>query len=566
MLKPTPTLDYSDSLPSELLCEIFLSVLALNKSFSVANIAELECFRQVSKKWERTVVSHPELWTSIQLDCTIDGGSVATSSKQLLSHHSTGKIKHIKEMARRLKRRCFPNDDQRLEAELVHKAIMDITHYARLSNSSPLSLSLKLPCREEAIDLDFLKLGRPVVDRVRRLELTLSTTAAFWFSHGNTNETTSNEPTDSLSGMESEGWPQLEDLRLVIPYDGDQLLTPGDYPRRTLPNPKLVGKRRPLMPRLTSLTLQMYALNEDIIDYIRSLSQQFPITQLTHLEIDRISDWHGHWFSESLAIAAECRAHLEDLRLGFSRQHRSELVYYRPLLVDGTITFPRLKVLHLRVYHTSPDAARDGYGDGLDQDLSRALTLPSLQELSIAYRPSTGSLYGYDPRIREAGMEVPTLTSLLSHCEHGLRKLCLTNICFDEAGIDIYSHILSHGVFRNLETLHLVDDFLPFYSFMTDKIDDCTFLPRLRHVELCSGSQLSDNTGNLKEGTLRAYMFYKSRPMGKVMIPAERLPVVRHGLDCKTCTACRCVGLPCEPRIVTDDSTYAPIKDFDDRI
>ncbi|KAF6756444.1 hypothetical protein DFP72DRAFT_1044996 [Ephemerocybe angulata] len=570
MLKPTPTLDYSDSLPSELLCEIFLSVLALNKSSSVANIAELEGFRQVCKKWERTIVSTPELWASIHLDCTIDEGSVATSSKQLLPHHRTSKVKHIKTMARRLKRRYFPADDERVEAELVHKAIMDISHYASLSGSLPLSLSLKLPCRNEEVNLNFLNLERPIIERVRRLELTLSETAAYCFAYWpveRTEAVTPHEPNEGLSGLEGTGWPQLEDLRLVIPYSEDSNWSP---PRRSLPIPTGKDGCTP-MPRLTSLAIQMYGLDNPFYGDNRRLSRVYPTSHLTHLELDRLSMWDSHQpqFAYGLAVAAERRAHLEDLRLGFSRQlqpayRESEVL--SSALVDGTITFPKLKVLRLRVYHSS---SCDSIWPGLDEDLSCALTLPSLEELSIAFCPDM-PLSSCSPRNKDPRMKVSTLMSLLSHCGEKLRRLFLANIRFKSTPkprIDMYSHILSHRVFRNLETLHLADDFLPFYTFMTDGIDDCTFLPCLRHVELRFGSRLPNKMGNLKEQFSRAAMFLESRNKGEMMDWPESLrppAVVKHGLDCKTGTACGCLE---HPRIFVGHSNYTyPIENLADRI
>ncbi|KAF5336525.1 hypothetical protein D9611_006708 [Ephemerocybe angulata] len=439
-----------DSLPLEVLCQIFRSVVALN-DFHVDKMGGLEVLQQVSTELAQAAISEPELWRWIYRDCTEPKPPVLSSNSAVALQE---------------------------EASLNRKAAMDITHYTKLSGRLPLDLSLKLPSRSHYTELDILDLERSIVDRVWHLELPLSQSAALSLTSKEIRDPC-NSDSDYLRGGSSDadvyGWPQLQELRLFFfPEDINFWVWRRRFGRHVGEG---VRSSLRLMPRLTSLWLSMPKFPIGVNGSNMIMAAGFPLSQLTRL---KLITTEPQQFSASLIMANACRANLEELWLRFNRPISSEIDAHQ-----DPITFPNLKMLELFVCHEETFIASDDEG-GLDLDLPRAFKLPSLEDLTIFF----GASYEYSKerlKHQQGGMKVSTLLSLVPG--NKLRTLYLSNISFEGDNEDLgddpddpYTHILSHSAFKNLETLALTDDFLPSFSFLRDKVDDCSFLPHLRDL------------------------------------------------------------------------------------
>ncbi|KAF6745715.1 hypothetical protein DFP72DRAFT_1090808 [Ephemerocybe angulata] len=486
---PTEVTVGLNSLPDEVLCEILHQVLAINES-NRDNVTELQGLRQVSKKWDRTIMLNPRLWASIRRDYT------ASSSKA--------------------------------EEFLNYKATMDLTHYAKLSGALPLDLWLKLPQCMDRLDLE-----RSIVNRARYLKLDLSVSAACNLSIPASTSNLRGGPSDT----ENMGWPLLENLDLVIRAHPER----GPIFEILYEGPGMVAGRS-LMPRLTELSIDTPTFPRDL-NGTNIFAAGFPLSQLTCLNLAAFSDQD---FSASIVMANACRDNLETLTLNFSRQKEPELgmdesAELDRILGDGPgIAFPKLKVLGLCVWHNEYFMSESDDRGGLDLDLSRVFILPFLEDLTIAYREYSKGRLGRTEG-QQGKMKVSTLLSLVSHCGDKLRKLRLSDIHFvgdsDNLGSDPYTHILSHDAFKKLEVLSLYNDFLPFFGFPAKKLEDCTFLQNLRCLELAAGWHAlgrEQNRAASYEGLMR---FYKGRTVH------PNIEYFRHGRDCQLKSACGCATL-----------------------
>ncbi|KAF6756445.1 hypothetical protein DFP72DRAFT_1116696, partial [Ephemerocybe angulata] len=372
-----------DSLPIEIYGEIFgwLRVASNNPSLNAINVTGL-VLRQVSKLWEKAVLSYPEFWAQIYHNCSVIPSRQDGIKGLIVS-----------------KGPCAPSKDLmdfiQAQAFLNHKAAMYITSYARLSGTMPLELSLKLPFRVNSTELDVLFiLEQSIIERVQYLVLELSVSAACHLA----------SRISSTAG--NKVWSQLEKLKLVIHGSNP------DPTFRTYVNSGTAGGRS-LMPRLTNLRLEIYRFpNSEDLNGTSFLALGFPLSQLTCLDL--VSLGHKQFYT-CILMAHACRDNLEILRLNFCRQSQlesgiamdenSEL--HRILRESPGIIFPKLKVLDLGVWHEEHSMSRRG--SGLDRDLSRVFILPSLEDLTIVYRGLNHSKERLRTQIQQGKMKVSTL-------------------------------------------------------------------------------------------------------------------------------------------------------------
>ncbi|KAF6758450.1 hypothetical protein DFP72DRAFT_844853 [Ephemerocybe angulata] len=357
-----------------------------------------------------------------------------------------------------------------------------------------------------------------------------------------------------------DGWPVLKHARLYADSLIDLTLTENGYYNGREYSARDFTRQYP-MPQLSALDLSIFSLLEWTPEgsCLNPLIHAFPWNQITQLGLMlRSSNFPAPWYQEPiLLLPSFCRESLEICTLKFTRSSVSS--NRNPILsahlVNGTLTFPRLRELTIEVDH------RWGYyplhdEGGLDDDLS-CLRLPALEKLTIHFDKHLQSCWCNRKNGLRGGLKISSLLALLSSSKNSLRELNLHGITFHNIesvrgyqkipAVDLYTQILSQDIFTNLEVLRISDGFLNTFAFLKDKHKDATFLPALRHLELGASCTLCDSVLGCGKRDCLAVDMAHCEPKVADLQPDHVCSLMYEGFGC-TCLVSSTHNVPPPPR------------------